>query len=140
MNKLKWYDFLGALILLFSVTKSAIKPPEVADHSNSLLPSSAPTTIAMDFLKIVPREAALPQIDMLSLSTSGIFVGNSSVLVVQDKSMGALYGGVAYTGSNPATKSLPKAAPRVETYPDRNGDNLGGFRSHTLSLVPVFIR
>jgi hypothetical protein len=41
MERFKWFDYLGALLLLFSVTKSAITP-QVGD--DSLSPSTIPTT------------------------------------------------------------------------------------------------
>jgi len=139
MNKLKWYDFFGAIILLFSVTKSAIKPPELANHSNTLLPSSAPTTIAAASPKIAPREASLSQIDLLSASTSMNFVGNSNVSYFQDERSSALHGGVDNAGGNPTVKFLPVSAPRVETDKNQKGNTLVGLRSHTCSFFPVFI-
>jgi hypothetical protein len=41
MERFKWFDYLGALLLLFSVTKSAITPQASADSSS---PSTIPTT------------------------------------------------------------------------------------------------
>jgi hypothetical protein len=45
MERIKWFDFLGALLLLFTVTKSAITP-HVSDDSSSLTP--VPTTSMND--------------------------------------------------------------------------------------------
>lgn len=40
MDRFKWFDFLGALILLLSVTKSALAPQVSADSSD---PTTSPT-------------------------------------------------------------------------------------------------
>lgn len=135
MDNLKWYDFLGALILLFSVTKSAIKPPEVTNYTNSYLAPSASTTFNMDFQKIAPREAALSQIDMLNPTMSG----NSITPEVQVEMVNVVPGDVSVGWNNPTAKSIPKSAPRVETKPDRKGEILVGLGSRASSLVPVFI-
>jgi len=135
MNKLKWYDFLGALILLFSVTKTAIKPSDVTVNANIPLIPSAPITLPMNSRKIAPREAALSQIDMLSPSMNGNIIPPE----VQVEMVNVIYGDGSNAGSNPTAKSIPKAGSRVETYPGRKGNISVGLRSNASSLVPVFI-
>jgi hypothetical protein len=47
MERFKWFDYLGALLLLFSVTKSAITPQVSADSSDvDTIPSTSADQVA----------------------------------------------------------------------------------------------
>lgn len=133
MNKLKWYDFVGALILLFSVTKSAIKPPVLTGYVPQT--PSIPTTFPVDFQKIAPREAALSQIDMLNPS----MIGNLVPPEVQVEMVNMVHGDIAYAANIKSVKAIPKSAPRVEAHHDEKGKNSVGLRSHTSARAPTFI-
>jgi hypothetical protein len=51
MERYKWFDFLGALLLLFSVTKSALTPQVSADtSSHASIPSDSVGQDAVSFL------------------------------------------------------------------------------------------
>jgi len=139
MNNLKWYDFLGALVLLFAVTKSAIKPPPVTNHPTAPLLPSDNTTMATEVQKIAPRQVALAQIDLLSPSTNGSFLGNVVAPNVQGGSTGARFGSEAIDHGRSIAKTLPKVPLWVETRLDHDIRNTVGLRSPTSSHVPVFI-
>jgi hypothetical protein len=129
MNKLKWYDFLGALILLFSVTKSAIKPPDAVDQANTLLAPSASTTINMDSLKVNSRGAALSQDDMLSPSMSGNRTRNVIDPELRDERMNGRSDNEAKVENEPTTKAIPKAAPADRDMSRSDQQRLGSFES-----------
>ena len=134
MNKLKWYDFLGALLLLFSVTKAAINPPETKDYTNTLLAPPASTNTHTIALSVAPREAALSQIDMLNSSMSG----NLITPEVQVEMVKGVHGDVLNVASNSIAKAIPKSAPRAETYPDQKDNISLGLRAPASSFAPVF--
>jgi hypothetical protein len=129
MNKLKWYDFLGALILLFSVTKSAIKPPDVVDQANNLLTPSASTTINMDSLKVNSRGVALSQDDMLSPSMNGNRTRNVIDPELRDERMNGRSDNEAEVGNEPTTKAIPKSAPGDRDMSRSDQRRLGSFES-----------
>jgi len=126
---------LGAVILLLSVTKSAIKPPEVAGNADIPLTSSIPTTITMDSNNPAPREAALSQIDMLSPSMSG----NMFTPEVQIEMANLLRGEGSNTEINLTVKSIPKTAPRVEANRDQKGNVSIGLQARASSFDLAFI-
>jgi hypothetical protein len=68
MERFKWFDYLGALLLLFSVTKSAITPQVSADSSS---PSTIPKTSVnpvMDSFQYSSEQGLALQVERLSPS------------------------------------------------------------------------
>jgi hypothetical protein len=139
MNQLKWYDFLGALILLFSVTKSAIKPPDVVDKGDTLLALSASTVVNIDSLKINPREATLPQIDMLSPSMSNDATREVIEKEIQGERTDGRFTNERDVSGGLTSKVLPKSAPWKETRPSPGSEDALVLSPQAYSLAPAFI-
>jgi hypothetical protein len=139
MNNLKWYDFIGALVLLFAVTKSAIKPPSVTNHPTIPALPSDTKTMTMDAQKIAPRQAALAQMDLLTPSTNGSFIGNVVIPGVQAGSTGARLGSKASDHGRSTVKTLPKVPMRVERHIDHDVGNVVGLQSPASSFAPALI-
>jgi hypothetical protein len=68
MERFKWFDYLGALLLLFSVTKSAITP-QVGDDSSSLstIPAT-PVDQVTDSFQYISERGLEFQVEWLSSS------------------------------------------------------------------------
>jgi len=88
MDRFKWFDFLGALILLLSVTKSALTPQGVSSDSNNLEASSVSTGQEEDLYQS-PSEGNLDaHADTMNSSVKSFLEGDSRRLSIQDGVVG----------------------------------------------------
>lgn len=88
MDRFKWFDFLGALILLFSVTKSALTPQGVGGDSGNLEATSVSTGQETDLYQS-PSEGNLDaQAVTLNSSVKSFLEGDSRRLSIQEGLVG----------------------------------------------------
>jgi hypothetical protein len=83
MERFKWFDYLGALLLLFSVTKSAITPQVSADSLNPLANPETSVNQVRDSIQYASGQSIEFQGERLSPSLGPILeAGSNSVSFV----------------------------------------------------------
>jgi hypothetical protein len=88
MDRFKWFDFLGALILLLSVTKSALTPQGVINNSDNLEASSVSTGQEADLYQSLSEGNLDAHADTINSSVKPFFEGDSRRLSIQDGVVG----------------------------------------------------
>jgi hypothetical protein len=141
MNRFKWFDFLGALILLFSVTKSALAlQGDGVDPSEISKTPPEPVSQLVDPSQPSSKDASEFEDDFLIPYLIRLVDGVSRSPRLQDAIVVEM---IRYYDD----KSLHQALTQFfmleyqgRTDPIHPGFNLGPSHAHSLGSVPIFNR
>jgi hypothetical protein len=139
MDRFKWFDFLGALILLFSVTKSALTPQGVSGDADNLEAPLIPAGQRADLDHPLSEGLLDVPVDILGSSVKTFLEGNSRGISVQKGVVDEREGAVDPFLSQVSNSSL---APEMKASVDSLNHLCASGYSQICSsaMVPVLIR
>lgn len=113
-EKFKWFDFLGALILLVSVTKSALNLPRTTDPSGAATIPSSQSAQEVVSPQNASHETALIQADLLNPSLDVFFERPSSAADTWDRRMRLINDGGGAAGNQQVVRASSKTVHLAE--------------------------
>jgi hypothetical protein len=137
MDRFKWFDFLGALILLFSVTKSALAlQGEDVDPSEISRAPSEPVGQVGDSFRPLSKDASEFEDDFLIFSLMQFVDWVSRSPRIQDAIVVEM---IRYYEGRSLLQALTKFF--ILEYQERENPIHPGFiHAHSFSAAPIFIR